>query len=127
MIPSPLTHLGPVGLPEAVGHAPVHLTAIRSHLGEDSEVVIAPSRANVINWTQMFQTPLLSGALHLLVLKPGLDEVEGEDAADADNAGDAAVDDLGEDGELLGGGLGQHGLLVHHSRHHCGLSDCLTV
>ena len=40
----------------------------------------------------------------MLVLEPGLDEVQREDAGDADDAGDAAIDDLGQEGELGNGG-----------------------
>ena len=53
----------------------------------------------------------------LLVLQPGLHQVEGEDAGDADDAGDPAVDDLGEEGELLGGLLGHDGPLLPDGRH----------
>jgi len=56
---------------------------------------------------------------HLLVLKPGLDKVEGEDAGDADDAGNAAVDDLGQERELLLVDLlgGHDGPLLPDGRH----------
>ena len=56
---------------------------------------------------------------YLLVLKPGLDKVEGEDAGDADDAGNAAVDDLGQERELLLGHLlgGHDGPLLPDGRH----------
>ena len=56
---------------------------------------------------------------YLLVLKPGLDKVEGEDAGDADDAGNAAVDDLGQERELLLVDLlgGHDGPLLPDGRH----------
>ena len=57
----------------------------------------------------------------LLVLQPRLHEVEGEDAGDADDAGDPPVDDLGQERELLDGRLGHDGLLLPDGRHVQGL------
>ena len=54
---------------------------------------------------------------NLLVLQPGLHQVEGEYTGDADDAGDPPVDDLGEEGELLGGLLGHDGPLLPDGRH----------
>ena len=51
---------------------------------------------------------------HLLVLQPRLDQVEGEDAGDADDAGDPPVNDLGQEVKLMGWLLG-HG--------HCSRTD----
>lgn len=58
---------------------------------------------------------------HLLVLQPRLNQVEGEDAGDANDAGDPPVDDLGQEGELLGGLLGHDGPLLPDGRHVQGL------
>jgi hypothetical protein len=44
-----------------------------------------------------------AGGIYLLILEPGLDEVEREDARDADDAGDAPVHDLGQERELRHG------------------------
>ena len=54
---------------------------------------------------------------NLLVLQPCLHQVKGKDAGHADDAGDPPVDDLGEEGELLGGLLGHDGPLLPDGRH----------
>ena len=54
---------------------------------------------------------------HLLVLQPRLYKVEGEDTGNPNDARDAPVDDLGEEGKLLGGLLGHDGPLLPDSRH----------
>ena len=76
--------------------------------------------------TMMMEIPIMMMVVlimvhgsHLLVLKPGLDKVEGEDAGDADDAGNAAVDDLGQERELLLVDLlgGHDGPLLPDGRH----------
>ena len=54
---------------------------------------------------------------HLLVLQSRLHQVEGEDAGDPDDARDPPIDDLGEEGELLGGLLGHDHPLLPDGRH----------
>lgn len=67
-----------------------------------------------------------------MILKPGLDKIKGEDAGDTDDSGDAAIDDLRQEGELgnsrdlgrMGRSRSRHFFNVRKEKRNVDSSDC---